>query len=121
MVNTAIVKDLIKFDILSLFFNKLGWWSSEFFLYSVFSQHVGNKLKSEPVPNITFWNTERKLDITTINDVYTCPNMRTFGLHRDVLKLDIDITALVEFLIKIGFDGNIIKTALKQYKQDVKI
>jgi hypothetical protein len=121
MVDTAIVKELIKFDILPLFFNKLGWWSSEFFLYSVFAQHVGNRLKSEPVPNITFWNTERKIDIATINDVYTWPNMKTFGLHRDILKLDIDITALVEFLIKIGFNGNIIKTALKQYKQDVKI
>lgn len=119
IVDTTIVKELIKFDILPLFFNKKGWWSSELFLYSIFTQQVGNKLKSEPVPNVTFWNTERTLDKTVLNDCYTWPNMRAFGLHRDVLKLKTDLTQLMDFLIEIGFDSNTVTQALEQYQQDI--
>jgi hypothetical protein len=121
IVDTAIVKDLIKFDILPLFFNKLRWWSSELFLYSIFTQHAGNKPTSEPVPNVTFWNTDRQLDTETLTDIYTWPNMKMFGLHRDVLKLEIDLTELINFLVKIGFDKNLVKTALTQYEQDIKL
>ena len=67
MVLTDVVKKVIKFDFLPLFFNKKNWWASEFFLYSVLSQHYGNNIKSVPVPNVTFWNTER----TLTNDVLT--------------------------------------------------
>jgi hypothetical protein len=121
IVDTAIVKKLIKFDILPLFFNKLDWWSSELFLYSIFTQHAGNKLTVEPTPNITFWNTERQLDTEILTDIYTWPNMKMFGLHRDILKLEIDLTELINFLVNIGFNGNIVAAVLKQYKQDVKI
>ena len=121
IVDTTIVKELIKFDILPLFFNKLRWWSSELFLYSIFTQHAGNKLKSEPVPNVTFWNTERELNKETLTDVYTWPNMRTFGLHRDVLKNKTDLSDFINFLTEVGFDRNMIKNTLKQYKLDIEI
>jgi len=121
MVDTAIVKGIIKFDILSLFFNKLKWWSSELFLYSIFTQHFGNKLTSEPAPNVTFWNTERQLDTETLTDIYTWPNMKMFGLHRDVLRLESDLTELIDFLVEIGFDKNIVATTLTQYEQDIRI
>ena len=106
---------------MSLFFNKLKWWSSELFLYSIITQHAGNKLTLEPAPNVTFWNTERQLDTDTITDIYNWPNMKMFGLHRDVLKLKTDLTALINFLIKIGFNKNLVENTLKKYEQDIKI
>jgi len=118
--DTTIVKDLIKFDIPSLFFNKKKWWSSEVFLYSIFTQYAGNKLKSEPTHGVTFWNTERQLDTETLTDIHTWPNMKMFGLHRDILKLKTDLTELINFLIEIGFDKNIVKTTLTQYEQDIQ-
>ena len=121
IVNTDVVKDIIKFNILPLFFNKKKWWASEFFLYSIFTQHFGNQLTSEPTPNLTFWNTERKLDTETLTDIYTWPNMKMFGLHRDVLKNKTDLTEFVNFFVNIGFDKNIVVTALTQYEQDIKI
>jgi len=121
MVDTVVVKNIIKFDILSLFFNKLKWWSSELFLYSIFTQHFGNKLTCEPAPNVTFWNTERQLDTETLTDIYTWPNMKMFGLHRDVLRLESDLTELIDFLIEIGFNKNFVENTLTQYEQDIKI
>jgi Family of unknown function (DUF6492) len=119
MADTAIVKEIIKFDILSLFFNKKEWWSSEIFLYSIFSQNAGKKLKSYPVPNVTFWNSERVPDKKTLTDIHTWPNMRAFGLHRHVLKLGTDLTDLVNFLVEIEFDKKTVKDLLKRYAQDV--
>jgi hypothetical protein len=121
MVDTAIVKSIINFDILSLFFNKLKWWSSELFLYSIFTQHFGNKLTSEPAPNVTFWNTERQLDTEILTDIHTWPNVKMFGLHRDVLRLESDLTELIDFLVEIGFDKNLVENTLTQYEQDIKI
>jgi len=120
MVNTSIVKEIIKFDILPLFFNKQKVWSSELFLYSIFTQRAGNKLTLDSVPNVTFWNTERKLDTETLTDIYTWPNMRAFGLHRDLLKNKTDLSDFVEFLDKIGFDKKTVEHTLEQYKTDIK-
>lgn len=119
VLDTATVKEIVKFDILPLFFNKKSWWSSEIFLYSIFTQYLGQPLTQSAVPNVTFWNTERALDKTTLNDCYTWPNMRAFGLHRDVLKLKTDLTQLMDFLIEIGFDSNTVTQALEQYRQDI--
>jgi hypothetical protein len=119
MVNTDIVKKIIEFDFLCLFFNKKRWWSSELFLYSIFTQHVGNKLKSKPVTNVTFWNTERRLNKKTLDDIYSWKNMRTFGLHRNILKLGTDLTGFVDFLVGLGFKKSIVETGLTQYKQDI--
>jgi hypothetical protein len=47
--------------------------------------------------------------------------MKMFGLHRDVLKLKTDLTALINFLVKIGFNKNLVKNTLKKYEQDIKI
>jgi hypothetical protein len=119
IVDTAVVKEILKFDLSSLFFDKKGWWSSEFFLYSIFTQHAGNKLQKNPVPNVTFWNTERKLTLEQLTDIYTWPNMRAMGLHRKVIELGTDLTDFIEFLISLGFDANIVKTLLWRYTQDI--
>jgi hypothetical protein len=120
MVHTAIVKKIIEFDILPVFFNKKRIWSSEFFLYSIFTQHVGNKLKSEPVPNLTFWNSERQPNKETLKDIYTWPNLRTVGLHREVIEQGVDLTDFIDFLNTIGFDPTRVKSALKIYKQNIQ-
>ena len=120
MVFTNVVKKIIEFDFLPLFFNKKNWWSSELYLYSVLSQHYGNNLKSEPCTNVTFWNTERPLTKDVLTDIYTWPNMRTIGLHRDVLKLNINLTEFTEFLVEIGFDKKIVENTLTCYKKDTK-
>ena len=104
-----------------LFFNKLRWWSSELFLYSIFTQHAGNKPTVEPAPNVTFWNTERPLDTKTIADIYTWPNIKMFGLHRHVLTNKTDLSDFINFLTGIGFNKNLVETMLKQYEQDIKI
>jgi hypothetical protein len=121
IVDTTIVKEIIKFDILPLFFNKKEWWSSELFLYSIFTQHVGNKLKSKPAPNVTFWNNERKLDTKTLTDVYSWSNIRMFGLHRHVLQLGTNLTEFIDFLVGLGFNQHTVENTLKQYKQDITI
>lgn len=120
VVNTNIVKEILKFDIHSLFFKKADWWSSELLLYSIFTQYFGNKLISERVPNVTFWNNERTLDANTLTEIYNWPNLRSMGLHRDVIKLGTDLTDFIDFLSNIGFDKNKIKTILEIYKQDTK-
>jgi len=121
MANTNLVKKIIRFDILPLFFNKKDWWSCEFLLYSIFSQSAGIKLESNPTPNVTFWNTERELIKEVLKDIYDWPDIRMFGLHRDVLKLGTDLTELINFLVEIGFDKNIVATTLTQYEQDIRI
>jgi hypothetical protein len=121
IVNTNVVKKIIEFDFLSLFFDKKGWWSSEIFLYSIFTQYAGNKLKTGSTPNLTFWNTERLLTTETLTDCYTWPNMRTFGLHRHIIELGTDLSEFVDFLVGIGFDKNIVENALTQYKQHTTI
>jgi hypothetical protein len=115
IVSTNVVKKIIEFDFLPLFFDKKDWWSSEIFLYSIFTQWAGNKLKSTPTPNLTFWNTERLLNTETLTDCYTWPNMRTFGLHRHVIELGTDLTEFIDFLVGIGFDKNIVENTLTQY------
>ena len=120
MVLTDVVKKVIEFDFLPLFFNKKSWWASEFYLYSVLSQHYGNNLKSESVPNVTFWNTERLLAKGVLTDICTWPNMRTFGLHRKVLKLNTDLTEFIDFLAVIGFDKQIVEHTLTCYEKDTK-
>jgi Family of unknown function (DUF6492) len=119
MAQTSIVKEILKADIFPLFLEKKGWWAGEFFLYSIFTQYLGNTLISADVPNVTFWNSERPLTESTLGDIYTWPNMRTFGLHRDVLKLGIDRTEIVSFLVKLGFDTDTVNTTLNMYQQDV--
>jgi len=119
MVDTAIVREIVKHDILALFFDKKEWWSSEIFLYSIFSQYAGNQLQSRSVPNVTFWNTERNLDKSTLTDVHTWPNMRTFGIHRDVCRLGKDLTEFIYFLNEIGFDRNTVENMLTQYELDI--
>ena len=84
------------------------------------SQHYGNNLKSEPCTNVTFWNTERPLTQDVLTDIFTWPNIRTFGLHRDVLKLNINLTEFTEFLVEIGFDKKIVENTLTCYKKDTK-
>jgi hypothetical protein len=121
MVDTDIVKEIIKFNILPLFFNKKKRWASEFLLYSIFTQHFGNKLTQSNVPNVTFWNTERTLDKKTLTDLYTWPNMRSFGLHGNVLKNKVDLTEFINFLVDLGFDITILKKILETYKQDITI
>jgi len=120
VANTALVKKIITFDILPLFFNKKKQWSCEFLLYSIFSQFFGIKLQSKPTPNVTFWSNERELTKEVLKDIHTWPNMKTFGLHRNVLKLGTDLTELIDFLVEIGFDRNIVETTLAQYEQDAK-
>ena len=73
------------------------------------------------MPNVTFWNTERNIDTETLADIYTWPNMKTFGLHRDVLKNKTDLSDFINFLTEVGFDRNMIKNTLKQYKLDIEI
>ena len=120
MMFTDVVKKVIEFDFLPLFFNKKNWWSSELYLYSVLSQHYGNNLKSDPVPNVTFWNTERPLTKDVLTDIFTWPNMRTIGMHRDVLKLNINLTEFTDFLAVIGFDKQIVEHTLTCYEKDTK-
>jgi hypothetical protein len=121
MVDTALVREMIKFDILPLFLNKAEQWSSEFFLYSIFSQHAGNQLEFKYVTNVTFWSNENTLDIETLTDMYNWPNMRMFGLHRNFLKTKTDLTELVDFLVGVGLERNMLDTTLTQYKQDTAV
>lgn len=119
MIDTDIMKKINEHEILPLFFNKKGWWSSEFFLYSIFTQYFGNKLTTEKVPNVTFWNTERKISTEVLTEIYNWPNMRSFGLHKDVIKLRIDLTELINFLVSLGFDRAIVEKTITIYKQDI--
>jgi hypothetical protein len=117
MVKTDIVKEIIKYDILPLFFDKESTWSSEIFLYSIFTQYFGNPLTQNQVPNVTFWKSERAITKETLLDVHAWPNMRSFGLHRDVLKVGTDLSALIDFLVEIGFDKSKINQAIKLYEK----
>lgn len=112
IVDTGIVKEIIKFDIFSLFFEKRQQWSSEIFLYSLFTQQFGNRLQHDYAPNITFWDNERELTSEVFNEIYSWPNMKTFGLHRNILKLNLDLTELKCFLVSIGFNKGIVENAL---------
>jgi hypothetical protein len=117
--DTHLVKEILKFDIFPLFFEKKNWWSSEILLYSIFSQFFGNTLKKiEHVPNVTFWSSERVLSTETLRDIYSWPDLRMFGLHRAMIYLKIDLFEFIRFLIDIGYDRDIVTSSLKTYKQD---
>jgi len=120
MVDTDIVKEIVKYDIETLFFDKQQWWSSEVLIYSIFTQHAGNQLQPQLVPNVTFWNTERQLSIETLKDIHNWTNMRSFGLHRHVVDLGTDLHDLTEFLIELGFDRKTVENTLEQYRQGIK-
>lgn len=117
--DTSISKEMTKFDLFSLFFKKQYWWSSELFLYSIFTQMSGNILTSCATPNVTFWNTERELTKEVLKDIYNWPNIKTFGLHRDILKIGIDIKQLIEFLDSVGLDKSIVKKTLDIYNKGI--
>jgi len=117
VVDTNIVKKIIKFDILPLFFDKKNWWCSEFFLYSIFTQYFGNQLIHTHTPNKTFWDTKTAITKEILEDVYKWPNMRTFGLHRDVFKLKTDWSEFIDFLVKIGFERSLVIESMELYER----
>jgi len=120
IVNTNIVKNLIDLDVKSLFLNNLGW-SSELFLYSVYTQHLGNELKNGPTVNVTFWNDERTADLETLTDIFSWPNIKSFGVHRDFMRLNLDLTEMYNFLESIDFDKQLVETCFGQHQKDLNV
>lgn len=118
MVNTNTVRDLCKLDINSLFLNNSGW-SSELFLYSVYTQHLGNELKNGPTVNVTFWNNERTADIKTLTDIFSWDNVKSLGIHRDFMKLNLNLIEFYNFLESINFDRHIVESCFAQHRKDI--
>ena len=119
MFNTTIVREILTLDDLyPLFFNREGW-ASEFFLYSIYTQNQGNQLVNGPAVNVTFWNTERKLNNKTLTDIYSWPNLKSIGLHRDIIAHNTDLTELYNFLDSINFDSDVVVKCLTQYRKDL--
>lgn len=118
IVDTKIVREIVNYNILSLFFDKKEWWSSELFLYSIFTQFNGNKLVTSNTPNVTFWNSERPLTEQVLTDISNWPGIKTFGLHRGVFKFNSDLTDFTNFLVNRGFNLNNVEKALNLYKKD---
>lgn len=118
MVQTHVVKKLLKLDIASLFLNSTGW-SSELFLYSVYAQYLGIKLINGPTINVTFWNNERTADTETLTDIFSWTHLLTFGFHRDFMKLNLDLIDLYNFLTFINFDRQLVESCFDQYRKDL--
>ena len=119
MVHTKLVQQLLNTgDVASLFLNNLGW-SSELFLYSVYTQHVGNKLVGGPTVNVTFWNVERTADYSTLSDIASWPDLLCLGLHRDFMNINSNLTDLCNFLESRNFDRLLVDKWLTQYKVDI--
>ena len=118
MVKTNTVKNLLKLDIASLFLNNTGW-SSELFLYSVYAQYLGTKLINGPTVNVTFWNNERTADIKTLTDIFSWTHVLMFGIHRDFMRINFDLTKLYNFLEFIDFDKQLVQTCFDQYRKDL--
>jgi len=118
MVKTNTVKNLLKLDIASLFLNNTGW-SSELFLYSVYTQYLGTKLINGPTVNVTFWNNERTADIKTLTDIFSWTHVFMFGVHRDFMRINFDLTELYDFLEFIDFDRQLVQTCFDQYRKDL--
>lgn len=119
MVKTRLVQELLNIgDVPALFLNNTGW-SSELFLYSVYTQHVGNKLIAGPTVNLTFWNTERTADYATLTDIASWPGLLSLGLHRDFMIKNSDLTELYTFLESRGFNRLLVEQCLTQYRKDV--
>lgn len=118
MVDTKIARKIISYNILPLFFNKKEWWSSELFLYSIFTQFAGNKLTTSNTPNVTFWNSERPLSEQVLIDISNWPGIKTFGLHREVFKFNPDLTDFTNFLVNRGFELTAVEKILNLYKKD---
>lgn len=119
VVHTDTVKKIIQFDILPLFFDKKNWWVSEFYLYSFFIQHFGNRLQSVDVTNVTFWDTKHSMSVENLRDILKWPNIKSLGLHRDMLKLNINLDGLFDFLVEIGFDKKTVEDMLKQNQESI--
>jgi hypothetical protein len=118
MVKTNTVRDLIKYkDLYSMFLSNFGY-SSELILYSVFAHHRGCLLQEGPTANITFWNNERDLNKTTLEEFYSWPELKTIGLHRYIFKHFDDLSNLIDWSVEKGLDRITVEKCLVRYQQD---